>query len=187
MYSCEELKEIINDVSADKQSAKQKEVKELPHILRENEQIKNAATGILESSYCLLVVTDQRVILVDKGLLYGLKVHEIGYDKLSSIEYETGIIFGKLIFATAGSVMNVEKIGKQYITSLYESIHSAWEAYKQKQSTATTTPSAEPASTSSSALSAEDLISQLERLANLKKANMLTDEEFKAAKAKLLK
>ena len=53
MYSYEELKEIINDVSTDKQASKRKEVKELPHILRENEQIKNAATGLIESSYCL--------------------------------------------------------------------------------------------------------------------------------------
>lgn len=40
MYSYEELKEIINDVSTDSQASKRKEVKELPHILRENEQIK---------------------------------------------------------------------------------------------------------------------------------------------------
>ena len=175
MYSYEELKEIINDVSTDSQASKRKEVKELPHILRENEQIKNAATGMLESSYCLLVVTDQRVILVDKGLIYGLKVHEIGYDKLSSIEYETGLVFGELLFTTSGSAMVVKKMVKQYITPLYESIHSAWDAFKQKQSM------------SSPALDSEDLISQLERLANLKKANMLTDEEFQAAKAKLLK
>lgn len=184
MYSYEELKEIINDVSTDKQASKRKEVKELPHILRENEQIKNAATGMLESSYCLLVVTDQRVILVDKGLIYGLKVHEIGYDKLSSIEYETGLVFGELLFTTSGSAMVVKKMVKQYITPLYESIHSAWDAFKQKQSMSTP-PTSAPAS--SPALDSEDLISQLERLANLKKANMLTDEEFQAAKAKLLK
>lgn len=185
MYSYEELKEIINDISTDKQASKRKEVKELPHILRENEQIKNAATGLIESSYCLLVVTDQRVILVDKGILYGLKVHEIGYDKLSSLEYETGLVFGELRFTTSGSVMVVKKIVKQYITPIYESIHSAWDEFKQKQ--VAPTPSVDSSPTPSAALDSEDLISQLERLANLKKANMLTDEEFQAAKAKLLK
>lgn len=80
--------------------------------------------------------------------------------------------------------MVVKKMVKQYITPLYESIHSAWDAFKQKQSMSTS-PTSAPAS--SPALDSEDLISQLERLANLKKANMLTDEEFQAAKAKLLK
>lgn len=47
MYSYEELKEIINDVSTDKQASKRKEVKELPHILRENEQIKMLPLDLL--------------------------------------------------------------------------------------------------------------------------------------------
>lgn len=185
MYSYEELKEIINSISVDNQASKRKEVKELPHILRENEHIENAATGILESSYCLLVVTDQRIILVDKGIFYGLKVHEIGYDKLSSIEYKTGLVFGELLFTTSGSVMVIKNIAKQYITPIYESIHSVWDAFKQKRTMPT--PPIDPASDPSPTLNSKDIISQLERLASLKKANLLTDDEFLAAKAKLLK
>ena len=41
-----------------------------------------------------LVATNKRLIFVDKGFVVGLKVEDFPYDKISSIQYETGILMG---------------------------------------------------------------------------------------------
>ena len=39
-----------------------------------------------------------------KGFIFGLKVEDFPYDKISSIQYETGLIFGKLTIFTSGKI-----------------------------------------------------------------------------------
>ncbi|MFO7269812.1 MAG: SHOCT domain-containing protein, partial [Sphaerobacter thermophilus] len=58
-----------------------------------------------------------------------------------------------------------------------DELHSQLESLQAQQVQAAATPPAAPAT---------DLMTQIQQLAQLKEAGMLTDDEFQAAKAKLL-
>ena len=83
-----------------------KEIKELPSILWEDEKVENIIQGTYNNGNGVLVATNIRLVFVDKGLLFGLKVEDFPYDKISSIQYETGILMGKLTIFTSGNFFN---------------------------------------------------------------------------------
>src|ERR1700761_7137470 len=78
------------------------EVKELPKILQENEVIENITSGMYKNGNGILIGTSLRVAFIDKGLIFGLKVEDFSYDKISSVQYETGMLFGKVTIHASG-------------------------------------------------------------------------------------
>jgi hypothetical protein len=61
------------------------ELRELPRILFENEQIKHVCNGRYEGGFCLLVTTDQRVLLIDKKPFY-LTLEDIRYERITDVQ-----------------------------------------------------------------------------------------------------
>jgi hypothetical protein len=62
------------------------EVKELQHILMDNEDIIGCVAGRYFGGFALLVATDRRILLIDKKLPY-ISVEDIRYDMISEIDY----------------------------------------------------------------------------------------------------
>jgi hypothetical protein len=62
------------------------EIKELQHILWDNEQIIECVQGRYFGGFALLVATEHRLLLIDKKLPY-LSVEDIRYDMISEINY----------------------------------------------------------------------------------------------------
>jgi hypothetical protein len=67
------------------------EIRELQHILMDNEQIVNCVTGRYFGGFALLVATDRRVLLIDKKIPY-LSVEDIRYDMISEIDFSSQLI-----------------------------------------------------------------------------------------------
>ena len=63
---------------------KRKEIKELPKILSENEKLDNIIQGMYNGGIGILVSTNYRLIFIDKGLLYELKVEDFPLNKITS-------------------------------------------------------------------------------------------------------
>ncbi len=100
-----------------------KEIKYLPEVLDENETIKGVASGMLENNTWLIVCTDQRVLFLDKGMLYGLKQKEIPLDSISSVTHKTGIMLGSIeVLGSGHSGMKIKQIEKKCTASLAKSI-----------------------------------------------------------------
>lgn len=66
------------------------EVKELQHILMDNEKIIAASPGRYFSGFALLVATDQRLLLIDKRAFF-MNVEDTRYDMISEINFSTRI------------------------------------------------------------------------------------------------
>src|SRR5690606_8887662 len=81
-----------------------KEINELPQILAESETIDNIAQGTYNNGQGILVSTNRRLVFVDKGLLYGLKVEDFPLDKITTIQYETGLLLGEIKIHTSGNI-----------------------------------------------------------------------------------
>jgi len=149
-----------------------KEINELPQILAEGETIDNIAQGSYNNGQGILVSTNRRLVFVDKGLLYGLKVEDFPLDKITTIQYETGLLLGEIKIHTSGNIAKIDNVEKVNARAFAEFVRN-----KLSQPRETTTPIIK---------NQPDVYDQLEKLAKLKEQGVLTQEEFDAQKKKLL-
>lgn len=87
-----------------------KEIAELPTIIPEDEQIFGLVQGKYNGGQGILVATNKRLLFVDKGLFYGLKVEDFGLDKISSIQYETGIFYTDIKIIASGNIAKISNV-----------------------------------------------------------------------------
>lgn len=66
------------------------EIKELQHILMDNEKIIAASPGRYFSGFALLIATDQRLLLIDKRVFF-MNVADTRYDMISEINFSTRV------------------------------------------------------------------------------------------------
>jgi hypothetical protein len=155
-----------------------REVKELPNILWEDELPERIAQGLYKNGSGILVATNKRLIFVDKGLLWGLRVEDFPLDKISSIEYQTGIMFGRIIIYASGNKADIEQVDKKSVRDFAE--------YVRARITKATAHASLPASLTAQQSEPEDAIARLERLARLREVGTITPEEFEQMKRKLI-
>lgn len=149
-----------------------REINELPNILAPTETIDNLAQGTYNNGQGILVSTSRRLLFVDKGMLYGLKVEDFPLDKISSIQYETGLLLGGIKIHASGNIAKIENVEKASARSFAEFVR---DKLSQPKETHTTTIISEP-----------NVLDQLEKLAKLKENGILSEEEFNEQKKKLL-
>lgn len=147
-----------------------KEINYLPEILREDEKICGITSGIYKSNTWLITLTDTRLIFLDKGMIYGLEQIEIPCDKINSVEFKTGLILADIIVWDGASKVLIENVDKRLGKVFVDAINSTLHTYKHKP-------------TSSAPI---DVATQLEKLAVLKEKGVLSEDEFKEQKKKLL-
>lgn len=149
-----------------------REINELPNILAANETINNLAQGIYNNGQGILVSTNRRLLFVDKGMLYGLKVEDFPLDKITSIQYETGLLLGKIKIHTSGNVAEIKNVDNASARNFSEFVR---DKISQPKEIHTTTSISEP-----------NILDQLEKLAKLKENGILSEDEFNEHKNKLL-
>lgn len=152
-----------------------KEVKELPHILWEDETVEKIVQGFYKSGTGILVASNKRLIFIDKGMLYGLAVEDFPYDKITSIQYKTGLVLGNITIFASGNNAVIDNIQKGEVKPFAEYVRARITVISQH---ASAPPTPTPPQ--------EDMISKLERLGVLREKGILSEEEFKEQKAKLL-
>lgn len=156
-----------------------KDIKELPNILWEDEMLETLIGGNYDKGTGILVATNKRLLFVNKGLMWGLKVEDFPYDKISSIQYTQGFVFGEIDIFASGNKAKIERVDKLYCAQFCEKVRA--------RITKITENAAAPSITERLENKQEDLIEKLRQLGELKTQGILTDEEFILAKQKLLK
>lgn len=151
-----------------------KEIAELPAIIPEGEEIFGLVQGVYNGGQGILVATDRRLLFVDKGLLYGLKVEDFGLDKVTSIQIETGLIFADIKIMASGNIAKITNVEKTGGRAFCEKVRAKLSEPKA---------SAAPVTVVHQQV---DVADQLGKLAALKDQGILTQEEFDAQKKKLL-
>lgn len=152
-----------------------KEVRHLPEVLQQGEAIRHLTSGMMEGNTWLIVCTNRRVLLLDKGLLYGLKQKEIQLKSISSVEHSTGMFFGEIVITVSSNRLKIENCVKQTVKAFVGALNAAREEVDRPA----------PAAIAAAA-PADDFVSKLERLAALRERGMLSDEEFAQQKQRLL-
>lgn len=86
MPTLEDIKKQINRLDGASKLLGFKEIKALPDILWDDENIERIVQGMYNNGLGILCATNKRLLFVDKGLLYGLTVEDFPYDKITSIQ-----------------------------------------------------------------------------------------------------
>ncbi|MBV8938339.1 MAG: PH domain-containing protein [Alphaproteobacteria bacterium] len=152
-----------------------KEIRALPEILDEREHILALTSGIVNRETWLAVCTEQRLLFINRGMLFGLRQVQMPLSRVQSIDHGYGIFYG---FIRAWD-------GMEYFT-LQTVLRSSIDPFVQTVQHWMARATRPPAPIQPAAAPAMDLASQLERLAALRDHGTLTQEEFEAQKKKLL-
>ena len=182
-YTLDEIKIQMENAGISDLWGTKREVKELPKILNDNEIIKYGCSGFNNNNTVLCLCTNQRVLFLDKGLLYGIKSTEVPLDMVNGVSYEKGLIFGKIAITNGANVTKLEQITKKDAPIMADTIKKESVNYKESLQTPNSNNSSTQQKTSNNT---DDLIKQLRELKNLVDEGILTEEEFNAKKKQLL-
>lgn len=112
MFERDELEERAREDGLDHFGA-EKELKHLYSILRDGEKAIYSTTGQMDGNVWMVACTNQRVIFIDKGMIYGTKQHEILLRNITSISYRTELINGNILIHSYGTLSEIRNVPKK--------------------------------------------------------------------------
>ena len=113
-----------------------KEVNCLPEIMKDSEHILYLTSGLMDGTTWLIVCTEERIILLDKGMFFGMKQTEMSLDKINSISYNKGLLFGSIEIWHGGARMIIENCTKESVKPFVDAVNNAIENRKNRSSEA---------------------------------------------------
>lgn len=168
----ERLKKLSNDDGF----FTKKEFLHFPQIAMPGEAPIAISSGLMDANTWLIILTNQRVIFLDKGMFFGVKQVAIDLSTISSVGGQTKILFGQIVIAAGGYTYTIEDVPKKNVIPFTNMVKQAMEDLRQGRASNANQPQT----------TINDPLEQLERLASLKEKGILTEEEFQAQKAKIL-
>lgn len=150
-----------------------RELRNLAGMLSPEELVLDLIQGAYANQTGLLVRTTKRVMFFAKGLV-STKVEEFSLDKVTSVQYTTGLMLGDITVFASGNKAEIKSTVKAHTKPFVDALRVQLEDGKA---------AALPARDTQAATGA---LGDLERLAGMRERGLLTDEEFSAAKRKVL-
>ncbi len=178
MPSLDEIKSQIKGIGGLDSFLGRREIKELPNVIWHDERVENIVQGSYNNGLGILIATNKRLVFVDKGMFFGLKVEDFPYDKISSIQYETGLLLGSITIFTSGNKAVIDNVEKSKARSFGDWIRARISTAKEN---VLEQPKAKVPSSNS-----DVILEKLERLAKLKEQGILTEDEFQKQKQIIL-
>jgi hypothetical protein len=169
--------ERLKKLSKDSGFFTKKEFLHFPEIAMSDETPIAISSGHMDGKTWLIILTNHRVIFLDKGMFFGLKQIAINLSHISSVGGQTKILFGQIVIAADGHTYTVENVDKDNVIPFTNMVKEAMEAVKQN---GTNTQQIQQQNANN------DPYERLEKLATLKEKGIITEEEFQAQKAKIL-
>lgn len=161
-----------------------KEIRYLPNILNEDEHILALTSGYVEARTWLAVCTTHRVLFLHRGMFFGLHQLQMNLDRIQSIDSSFGLIFGTIRVWDGASAMNIRYIWKPTVMPFVRTVQEAMDKYKRTLVSELSASASRAGHTITP--DGKDFTQELERLARLRADGHLSEDEFNAAKKKLL-
>lgn len=177
MDAQERIQQLAEKFPANIRLFMRKELKKLPSVLNESEEVLNLAQGRYEDKQGAVVVTDQRVLFTEEGI-FRSRLEDFPYDRISSVQTEKGMVFGKLvIFASNNKVVIDQMVPKEKATEIGDFVRARLASKESRQGA----PGIQAGS------EAADPLDRLKKLAELRDAGVVSPDEFEEKKANILK
>ena len=169
MRNLKDIRQMLSDCRASIVGTK-KEVKELTRIIKDNEIITYATSGWYDGHTWLVVSTTKRIILLDKGMLFGVNQIEIPLRKVNAVKYKKGLFMGEVEIWDGASMFKVKNILKKTLIPFVNAVNETIGEFEKSQK--------------SSGSSVADEIIKLKKLMD---EGVITRNEFEKKKNELLK
>lgn len=114
MPSLDEIREQIKGLDGVNKLSEPREIGELPNILWDDEKVERIIEGFYIDKQGILVTTNKRLLFVGKGLFGGLRLQDFEYGKITSIQYNAGLLLGTITIFTAGNKVKIDNTNKEY-------------------------------------------------------------------------
>jgi PH (Pleckstrin Homology) domain-containing protein/putative oligomerization/nucleic acid binding protein len=156
-----------------------REMKRLPEYLWDGEQVDLMAAGTYGPGQGLVVMTDRRLLFVKDGVMQKT-TEDFPFDKVSSVQWTSGMVFGTLTIFASGNKAEIKNMnkrdGKPVADALRERLASRGGPSLAPAPVAQTAPSP----------SSDEVFAKLRQLGDLRDAGIVTPQEFESKKAELL-
>jgi hypothetical protein len=153
-----------------------RELRKLPEHLWEGETVERITSGTYgsDAGTGIVALTDRRIIFLKDGWMSKTS-EDFPIEKISSVQWSSGLMLGTLTIFASGNkaeIKNMQKVDGKEMADLVRSRLSGGAA-------AVPSPAPEPAG--------NPIIQQIRELGELRDAGLLSEVEFEAKKAELLK
>ncbi|MFE7128947.1 PH domain-containing protein [Streptomyces sp. NPDC057617] len=88
-----------------------REIAKLPEVLWEGETVDMLATGIYGKGNGLVVMTNMRLIFLKHGIM-GQQLEDFPYPKISSVQWQGGMIMGTMTVFASGNKAEIKSMPK---------------------------------------------------------------------------
>ena len=177
-YTLNEIKEQMEQVGIKDLFGTRREVKQLPDIINDDEVIVYGCSGLNDGNTVLCILTNKRILMLDKGLLYGIKSTEIPLDMVNGVSYSKGLMLGKISITNGATITKLENVNKNDAPIMANAIKEQAEQYKSllKKDNQPDSP------THHDDLETDQLVNELRKLKPLVDEGIITEDEFQEKK-----
>ena len=180
----------LNGVALDSFGAK-KEIKRLPEYLEPDEVVFALTSGVMAQSETsnsfdfgantwLVVLTSDRFLFLDAAMLTNsVDTQSIRHDRVQAVSASQGWVLGKIMVDLGSRVLTIDNCQKATVKVVAD-LANKWLKELSNRSNAPAVPP------QAQATAEESPLDKLEKLAKLHSIGALSDDEFNAAKTKIL-
>ncbi len=165
----------IADEMGEDQFLNKKELSFLPATLLAWEQVVGFTSGQMDGTSWLIVLTDKRIIFLDKGLISGLKQFIIDLDNVQVVSGNTSLFSGKIHITDGTNHRIIENVWKKTVIHFINKIQASIDVRKNQKFAVPQGSDTE-----------NDPYDRLEKLDVLKNKGIISEEEFMREKKKIL-
>ncbi|MCH1867470.1 PH domain-containing protein [Nocardioides sp. CFH 31398] len=182
-----------------------REIKRLPEHLWHGESVFALASGTYGPGMGILVMTDRRLLFLKDGFTAKLS-EDFPFDKISSIQWQTGMLMGTVTVFVSGNKSEIKNVSKSDGKNIVDAVRARISAGSLHQAPPMTgpmppqafaardvpsnNPSIQPgAKAPTPAVPGDDaarVFDQIRTLGELHQAGILTEQEFTEKKTELL-
>lgn len=108
-----------------------KELDHLPKVLDPEEQVLAFSSGLHKGNTWLIVLTGERILFLDKGMIYGLRTSSIELERVNNFDYEKGLLFGSISIGSNAEIYEITNVWKKTVEPFTRKLREAIKAKQQ--------------------------------------------------------
>lgn len=132
MVRTEDVKSQLSRIGVNFQFMCRAELRELPSILFDNEQIHHVVRGRYEGGWAIVCATNQRVLLIDKKPFY-LTIEDMRYDMIADVEYNQRLVDSSIRLGTVNKTLRFRSFNHGSLRLITSFIQQQVMAFRQRQ------------------------------------------------------
>ena len=134
MVSAESIEKQLKDIGFNYRGWGRTEIRELRNIILPDEIIYECVNGIYDGGFALMVVTDIRVLLIDKKPLNYLTVEDMRYELISEIDYNHRLIGAYIRISSGNKDLKFTSLNQPRLRKLINHVQFCMAETKKRES-----------------------------------------------------